>query len=104
MTALPQPLLVLVSGAVPGLGKSSLSQALASSLESPGLRVELFDEPRILEEPAFTAVIHEWRSHGAVADETLLHGASNYLMSTRRRNVGVHVLDSLFPYLPSLLS
>lgn len=99
-----QPLLILINGAVPGLGKSTLAQGLAGRLRDSGLDVELFQEQEILDRVEFAAVIEEWRSTNRAASGTLLAGTSKYLEWSRRRSAKVDVFDSLLPFLPSLLA
>ena len=99
-----EPLLVLINGAVPGLGKSTLATHLTGRLRESGRDVELFQEEEILDRPEFTAVIQEWRTTNRVADGTLLAATSEYLAWCRHRSANVYVLDALLPFLPSLLA
>ena len=99
-----QPLLVLINGAVPGLGKSTLAQGLTERLREFGRDVELFPEQEILDRPEFAAVILEWRTTNRAAFGTLLAATSEYLGWCRHRAADVYVLDSLLPFLPSLLA
>jgi hypothetical protein len=100
----PLPLLILVKGALPGLGKSTLSRGLAARLRDGGLDVEEFEEQAILDRPEFAAAIGEWRSTSRVSFETLLVGTHAYLEACRRRRADVYVVDSLLPFLPSLFA
>jgi hypothetical protein len=100
----PLPLLILVNGALPGLGKSTLSRGLAARLRDGGLDVEEFEEQAILDRPEFAAAIGEWRSTSRVSFETLLVGTHAYLEACRRRRADVYVVDSLLPFLPSLFA
>jgi hypothetical protein len=100
----PKPLLVLVNGAVPGLGKSTLAKGLADRLRHSGFDVELFEEHEILVRPEFEALVGEWRSTDRVSFATLIASTNAYLDSCRRRAAGACVLDSLLPFLPSLLA
>jgi len=97
-------LLILVTGCVPGAGKSSLAASLATALEGGGTRVELFREEHIRSHPAFSLVMSEFDAAGEVRLETLIASAADYLRSARERRTDVFVLDALFPYLPSLLA
>jgi hypothetical protein len=97
-------LLVLVTGAAPGLGKSQLASSLDTSLAERGLDVALFEEQKILEQDVFAYVIQEWHANGSVSDETLLAGASAYLDWCCGQPASVFILDALLPYLPSLLA
>jgi thymidylate kinase len=96
--------LVLVAGPVPGVGKSSLAAALAARLDADDRRVELFREEHIRSDSAFTDVMEEFESSGEVLPDTLIAASASYVKSVRDRGADVVVLDSLFPYLPSLLA
>ncbi len=98
------PTLVLVTGASPGLGKSSLAAALVAALRTSGLHAELFREEDIRSDHAFAALMREFESTGAVQLDSLLAAAKIYLDSVRTLDLDVLVLDALFPYLPSLLA
>jgi hypothetical protein len=95
--------LVLVTGAGPGLGKSSLVTNLAEYLEASGVVVHTFMEMEIESDPAFAEVIEEFGARGEVTRPTLLKATGIYLNGIDRA-AQVIILDSLFAYLPSLLA
>ena len=99
-----RPLLVLINGAAPGLGKSSLAIGLARRWKDEGVVVEFLEEPEILERQEFAALVAEWHRTGSVASTTLLDAARSYLDSCRESEATVFVIDSLLPFLPSLLA
>jgi hypothetical protein len=104
MTTKSRRLLILINGAAPGLGKSSLAKELVARMELIGWDVELFEEQDILEHADFAAVIQAWRSGGNVDSSTLLAATKAYLSSCWVQGADVHVQDSLLPFLPSLLA
>lgn len=96
--------LILVTGSVPGAGKSSLAASLAAAIEADGRRVELFREDDIRSHPAFSGVMREFDGAGEVRPGTLVAAAADYVTAARDARAEVFVLDALFPYLPSLLA
>ncbi len=96
--------LILVTGSVPGVGKSSLARGLADAFDVDNRRVELFREEDIRRNAAFRQVMYEFDAMGEVQRATLLSAAAGYLASIRKRGSDVVVLDALLPYLPSLLA
>jgi thymidylate kinase len=101
---LSRQVLILVTGSVPGVGKSSLATGLAAAFDADNRRVELFREEDIRSNVAFRQVMYEFDSVGEVQRATLLSAAADYLTSVRERGSDVVVLDALLPYLPSLLA
>jgi thymidylate kinase len=93
----------LVTGAGPGLGKSTLSQAITKHLETAGLSVQAFREMEIENHPAFVQVMKEFITSGEASRTTLLEAADSYLKGVDG-TAQVIVLDALFAYLPSLLA
>lgn len=91
--------LIAVTGDGPGLGKSTLAASLAEALGA-----ELFREADIETDPCFADVMAEFRSTGEVTRETLLRAAGRYAADVEERGPATVALDSLFPYLPSLLA
>jgi hypothetical protein len=96
-------ILVFVTGAGPGLGKSTLTQAITGHLEAAGLSVHTFREMEIEDHPAFVEVMKEFVVSGEATRPTLLEAADTYLKQIDAATQ-VIVLDALFPYLPSLLA
>ena len=93
--------LIMVTGAGAGLGKSTLAAALHDSLAP---NADLFLEEDMKTEPHFRDLWDEFIDTGRVRPATLIEAAARYLEAARRRGVRTLVLDSLFPYLPSLLA
>jgi hypothetical protein len=97
-----KPLVILVNGAGPGLGKTTLVRSLATALEQKGLTVELFSESDILTCSEFAAVMQEFRARPRVELPTLLEAAQAYLAACAQGGRDVYVLDALLPYWLSL--
>ncbi|MBO0687736.1 MAG: hypothetical protein J2P45_31695 [Candidatus Dormibacteraeota bacterium] len=93
---------IMINGAGPGLGKSTLARALAADLAARGLSVELFVEGDILRRAEFLGVIQEFRTRPRVELGTLLAATRAYFDSCLRRGHDVYVLDGLIPYWLSL--
>lgn len=96
--------MVMITGAVPGLGKSSLCRQLTESLGADGHVVDRFDEDDILTCAAFHEVVARFQAYGRVATNVLVRGAVDYLGEVSARHAEIVVQDMLFPYLPSLLA
>ncbi|MFZ0215947.1 MAG: hypothetical protein WAM30_08380, partial [Candidatus Dormiibacterota bacterium] len=94
--------MVLVNGAGPGVGKSTIARALVTTLRKRGLTAELFAENDILRRREFRNVIDEFRNRPRVELSTLLAASGAYLCECVRRSKDVYVLDSLLPYWLSL--
>jgi hypothetical protein len=99
-----RPVLVAITGDGPGLGKSTLARRLHELLGAAGQHVELFAEHDVLSDPCFTHVAREFRETGEVGLEPLLDGARRFAAAVHERRSDVAVVDSLFPYLPSLFA
>lgn len=95
---------IAVDGVAPGIGKSTLAAALAVRLHERGSVVEHFREEDILSRPAFGAVARQFQETGRVEPVLLLSATERYLRDLRHDGVGVAVLDSLLPFVPSLLA
>ncbi|HZU73554.1 MAG TPA: hypothetical protein VE990_12360 [Acidimicrobiales bacterium] len=96
--------LIMISGAAPGLGKSSLAAGLARRWRDRGLRVELFEEDDILERAEFADLIGIWRAGNRPSLDVVLDAAARYLDSCRAAEADVYVQDALFPFLASLFA
>src|SRR5215510_3376719 len=98
------PLVVMVTGAGPGLGKSTLAERLHAHLSATAPRAELFREDDILTHPCFAEVSATFRSSGEVPLTVLVGDARRYVRDLDERAVPTIVLDALFPYLPSVIA
>jgi len=98
------PLVVMVTGAGPGLGKSTLADGLHARLAAKEPRAELFREMDILTHWCFAEVSGAFRTCGEVPVATLVADARRYVHDLDERAVPAVVLDALFPYLPSLIA
>lgn len=83
-----------MTGAVPGLGKSTLARGLAAALD-----VTLFEESDIRTDPAFVEVMDTFETTGTVPLDVMLDAGAAFEPAPGRQ-----VLDALFPYLQSLLA
>ncbi len=97
-------LLVAVVGASPGIGKSRLCASLVDWLNDAGLAVDHFAEEHILDRPAFAAVATEFANTGRVSPTVLVDATARYLADTAAAGIAVVVMDSLIPFVPSLLA
>jgi hypothetical protein len=91
----------MVSGAGPGLGKSTLVTGLVSALRAAGQPVEQFAEEDILSRPEF-AVVAETFVRDGIVPPARLSQASRALLARTARGDGWLVTDSLFPFSTSL--
>jgi hypothetical protein len=91
----------MVSGAGPGLGKSTLVTGLVSALRAAGEPVEHFAEEDILSRPEF-AVVAETFVRDGIVPPAQLSQASQALLARTARGDGWLVTDSLFPFSTSL--
>ena len=89
--------LVSVTGAVPGLGKTTLARRLAEDLHAA-----LFLEHEIGADPAFAEVMAMYTRENVVALDVLLDGTRRFVDA--RAGTGTHVVDALLPHLTSLLA
>ena len=101
---MPRQTIVMVTGAAPGLGKTSLTRRIADALRAEGRRVELFEENDIVEREEFADVIRSFRSAGSAPVDLLIEAAGRYAATARRSDAQLFVQDMLFPYLASLLA
>ncbi|HZO65868.1 MAG TPA: hypothetical protein VFB74_12755 [Kribbellaceae bacterium] len=97
-------LLVAVVGASPGIGKSRLCASLVGWLIEAGLAVDLFAEEDVLNRPEFAAVAAEFATTGRVGPSALVDATTRYLTTTAAAGTAVVVMDSLIPFVPSLLA
>lgn len=95
---------IAVTGAMPGVGKTTLSRRLAATLEAGGRTVELFKEEDILDRGEFNEVISAFRSTGRASLRQLVDGSRRHLQRALESGVEIVVQDMLFPFLPSLLA
>lgn len=100
----PLKTVVLVTGAVPGLGKSTLCSAVSAVISGRGIEVDLFVEEDIRRRGEFAAVFDTVRAGGVPNLNELLEAASAYAETCILSEAQVFVQDMLFPFLPSLLA
>jgi thymidylate kinase len=96
--------LVAVVGAAPGIGKSRLCVSLVDWLTDAGLAVDHFAEEHVLNRPAFAAVAAEFGATGRVSPTVLVDATARYLADAAAAGTAVVVMDSLIPFVPSLLA
>jgi hypothetical protein len=94
----------MVTGAVPGLGKTTLCRKLVNLLNAPSRLAVLFAEHDILVRREFSRVIEAWKTGDPVPTEVLLDAAERYVATCLADDAEVFVQDMLFPFLPSLLA
>jgi len=99
-----RPLLILVTGTAPGVGKSETSRRIASLLRAGGAPVEHFDEADVLVRPEFADLIAVWARGERPGAELVLDAATRYLAQCARAPQRAFVQDALFPFLPSLFA
>jgi len=96
--------LIVVWGASPGIGKSTLCADLAARLADAGYRVDHFQEEEILTRPEFADVADLFRANGTVEPGLLLAATQRFVASVVASAHDVVVADALMPYVPSLLA
>jgi hypothetical protein len=96
--------LLAVVGAAPGIGKSTLCASLSAWLTDAGCTVDHFEEDHVLTRPAFARVAADFTTSGVVSPEVLINATVEYLTDAVAAGIGVVVMDSLIPYVPSLLA
>jgi hypothetical protein len=94
---------VFVTGATPGVGKTTLSRRLAAAAATSRV-VALFAEADILEREEFLEVVASFRATGMASTDQLLAAARRYVQTCLVSDVDMVVQDMLFPFLPSLLA
>ena len=97
-------LIVMVTGAAPGLGKSTLVRRLVEELSSTGRAAIAFPEDEIATRVEFAEVMAAFRTSGVASRAQLLEASRSYIATSRDQSWTVVVQDVLFPYLPSLLA
>ena len=97
-------LIVMVTGAAPGLGKSTLVRRLVDELSHAGRAVAAFPEEEIVDRDEFAAVMAAVRTKGVASPDQLLEASRAYVATCRNDLRDVVVQDMLFPYLPSLFA
>lgn len=96
--------LVVVWGASPGIGKSTVCAGLADRLAATGLLVDHFREEEILTRPAFADVAREFGDTGVVELATLREATVRFVRTMLAGPCDVAVADALMPYIPTLLA
>jgi thymidylate kinase len=98
------PVLVVVWGASPGIGKSTLCAGLAARLADAGHRVDHFREEEILTRPEFAEVAELFLATGTVQAAMLRTATQRLVASSLAEAYDVVIADALMPYVPSLLA
>ena len=96
--------LVAVVGASPGIGKSLLCTSLATWLSGEGWAVDHFEEEHVLTRPAFAQLAADFTTTGTVGPDVFVDTTVRYLTDAEATNIDVVVMDSLLPFVPSLLA
>jgi thymidylate kinase len=94
-----------VDGVAPGVGKSTLVDALSAALSRRGVAVLRFDEADVLTHDSFAELAREFADTGRVGPQTFLRATERYLRwldQTATDSNSVAVVDALFPFIPSL--
>jgi hypothetical protein len=96
----------MVTGAVPGLGKSTLARRMAESLaeQGEGDSVELFKEEDTRSRPEFAGMMSSFTETGRATTDQMLDAATEYARACQASGSTTFVQDMLFPYTPSLLA
>ena len=87
----------MVTGAAPGLGKSTLVGALTEALEAEGRSVTSFLEAEIADRAEFAGVMSSFRDTGSASIPQLLDASHGYIATCRHDPSEVVVQDMLFP-------
>lgn len=95
---------VFVLGSCPGIGKTTLAEALVANLRTEGLAVAWFPEEAVLEHPAFATVADTFRKTGGVVPGELLAASEVFARSWSTCEDDVLIIDALFPFVTSLLA
>jgi thymidylate kinase len=93
--------LIAVSGASPGIGKTTLTRRLATEADLIG-HVDRFNEEEILSRREFENVAAQFQSIGTVDLDVLLIASERFVASALAYDVVV--TDSLFPFVASLVA
>lgn len=96
--------LVGVSGAAPGIGKSTVCADLTTWLTGLRLPVDSFAEEEVLSRHEFAVVAAEFGATTVVRLGTILAAMSAYADWLARHGIAVAVVDSLVPFVSSLLA
>ena len=96
--------LLSVVGASPGIGKSRLCASLTEWLSDSGWLVDHFEEDHVLTRPAFAQVAADFTTTGRVDPAVLVDATVRYVTEAAVAGVEVIVMDSLIPYVPSLIA
>jgi thymidylate kinase len=96
--------LVMVWGASPGIGKSTLCAGLSKWLSEAGLQVDYFPEEEILTRPQYAEVAAQFRATGEIQRGALLSATARFADSVLAAGTDVVIADALMPYVPSLLA
>jgi thymidylate kinase len=96
--------LIAVTGAAPGVGKSTICAGLHRRLADTGMSTELFAEEDIFTRSEFAGMAAEFEATGVVDRRTILASMSNYMSAIETAAPDAAVTDSLLPFVHSLLA
>jgi hypothetical protein len=94
----------MVTGAAPGLGKSTMARCLGDRLDLNGREVVVFLEAMIAERDEFADVMSSFRSTGIASGAALVEATRRFAATYRGGSPAIVIQDMLLPYLPSLLA
>jgi thymidylate kinase len=96
--------LIAVTGAAPGMGKSTICAGLHRWLADAGMPAELFGEEDVFTRGEFADVAAEFNATGVAGRRTILASMADYVSAIQTAAPDVTVTDSLVPFTHSLLA
>jgi hypothetical protein len=94
----------MVTGAAPGLGKSTMARCLGDRIDLKEREVVVFPEELIAERHEFADVMSSFRSRGTASGAELVEATRRLAATYREGPPAIVVQDMLLPYLPSLFA